>query len=55
MFVEDRRGEDIDTALATASACRQEASRLRQMRFAEEYQRWLLENARKAERWAAKR
>jgi hypothetical protein len=49
------RDRDIDAALETAAACRVEASPIRQTGIFAEYARWLLENARAAERWAVKR
>ena len=51
----DFRERDIDAAMETASACRVEASKLKQCKVFPEYQRWLLENAKAAERWAMKR
>jgi hypothetical protein len=46
------RERDIDAALETAAECRRDASVYRQLGF-RELSRWLLENARAAERWAA--
>jgi hypothetical protein len=55
MTDDDRRERDIDAALDTAAACRGEASRIRQTRMFPEYAKWLEENAKAAEKWAAKR
>lgn len=49
------RSDEIDAALETASECRQEAARLRQVKMFPELVRWLEQNAKAAERWAAKR
>jgi len=48
------RERDIDAALETASECRKWASIYRQIGF-KELAKWLLENAKAAERWATKR
>ncbi len=48
------REKEIDAALETASNCRRDASIMRQLGFAA-YAQWLLNNAKQAERWAAKR
>lgn len=52
---EDTRSRDIDAALATAVSCRNEARIWQQLKFAPNYVRWLLDNARSAELWATKR
>jgi hypothetical protein len=48
------RERDIDAAIETASRCREDASRMRQAGFVENA-KWLLQNAKEAEKWAAKR
>lgn len=50
------RERDIDAAMETASACRQEWSYYRQLGpMWEILAKWHLENAKAAERWATKR
>jgi hypothetical protein len=49
------RERDIDAALETASACRMDASMIKQTGLWPDYAKWLLENAKAAERWATKR
>lgn len=43
-----------ECAMETASACRLEASRLKQLGMFKEYATWLLENAKAAERWLSR-
>lgn len=45
---------DVDAAMETASRCRQDASIFRQAGMTD-YAKWLLENAKAAERWAVQR
>lgn len=47
------RSEEIDAALETASRCRLQASRAKQLGFIE-FARWLNKNAGNAESWAAR-
>jgi hypothetical protein len=49
------RERDIDAALETASNCRRDAAIYRQMKMFPELVKWLIENAKAAERWATKR
>lgn len=49
------RERDIDAALESASAYRVDVSMIQHARMWPDYAKWLLENARAAERWATKR
>lgn len=40
-----------DCAIETITACRLEASKLKQLKIMPEYVAWLLDNAKAAERW----
>lgn len=48
------RSDEIDAALETASNCRLEASRMKQLGF-KELAKWFLQNAKAAEKWAITR
>ena len=54
-FASSNKIAEMDAALDTASNCRLLASQLKQMKFAPNYHRRLLDNAKKAEQWAVAR